>query len=130
VQSLQKRLEFVMEQVFGPTHIYLDLLFSNSKGPSLADIRSRIAHGKISMLSPDDEKLIDKNLYQMSLISYEFILRICYSSAVVKPTNLHFPPNQFSQQISFSDPRAIKSMTNDCLLPPNDWKIRPEWCDS
>ncbi len=130
VQSLKKRLKIVMEQVFGPTHIYLDLLFSNSKGLSLADIRSKIAHGKITMISNDDEKLIHENIYQMSVIAHEFILRICYSSTVLKPTNFHLTPNQFSQNISFSDPRTINIMTTDCLLPPNDWKIRPEWCDS
>ena len=130
VQSLKKRLKIVMELVFGPAHPYLDLLFSASSGPSVADIKSKLAHGRLTLISPDDDRLIRASLSQMANIAHEFILRPCLNTDPSKPIHPLTWSGEFSLEVSMADPRAILITTDVRMLPTRDWRIRPEWCDS
>lgn len=130
VQGLKKRLRIVMELVFGPAHPYLDLLFSGSSGLSLADIRSKLAHGRLTLISPEDDRLIRTNLSQMANVAHEFILRLCLNTTPSKPIHPLTWSREFSLEVSMTDPRAILITTDLRMLPTRDWRIRPEWCDS
>lgn len=130
VQTLSKRLRIVMELVFGLKHPYLDLLFSRSSGPSLADIRSKLAHGRLTLISPEDDRLIRANLFQMASIAHEFILRLCYNTTPSKPPSPLAWSGQFALEMSTTDPRTMLITSNLRMLPTSDWRIRPEWCDS
>lgn len=130
VQSLSKRLKMVMELVFGPKHPYIDLLFSRAGGLSLADIRSKLAHGRLTLISPEDDRLIRANIFKMASVAHEFILRVCHSTSPSKPPNPPSWSGQFALEMSMADPRTILSTSDLRVLPISDWRIRPEWCDS
>jgi hypothetical protein len=130
VLSLSKRLRIVLGLVFGPRHPYLELIFSESHGSSLASIRSKLAHGKLTLISPEDDKLIRENLFDMATVVHEFILRLCYLTTPTKPAKYYVPSNQFSLGMSMTDPRTIRILNDPRILPKTNWDIQPEWCDS
>jgi hypothetical protein len=130
VLSLSRRLRAVLELTFGNGHPYIDLIFSKSSSrPSLAEIRSKLAHGRLTLLSPEDDRLVRANTFRMASVAHEFILRLCASSLPSRPTGPYGWSGQHSLSMSMADPRTIFVLSDMRVLPPSDWKIRPEWCD-
>jgi len=127
VLSLKTRMKEVVKILFGKEHIFFELLFKNKNGRSLSDIRSDLAHGRLSMLDPKHRSIVRKRLPEMSEISKEFISRIIYNldSSDKVPT--------WSQRhilsLSTSDPRNTAYITHESIFPNKDWRIRKEWCD-
>lgn len=127
LQSLKKKTYRIAEQVFGSNHIYLKALFEKRDGYSLSDIRGKLAHGAVTLLDKEEEKLVGGRLHEIAQISKEFLTRIIFS---LRPTDpLPSWSKQYTVPLSFNDPRTILVATKDNIFPNKDWRIRPEWCD-
>ncbi len=129
VVPLAKRTRQVMELVFGSEHSYFKLLFDKNDGQSLADIRSEIAHGRITAANKEDEKLIKSRLPEMDKISHEFLNRIIALSRSTPINNIPGWSGLFSLEMDFTDPRVDLITSDNQAIERHDWKIKPEWCD-
>ncbi len=127
IYGLKKKTHLIAEQVFGPDHKYLKALFEKRENYSLSDIRGKLAHGAVTLLDKEDEKLVGDRLPEIAEISKEFLTRIIFS---LRPTDsLPSWSKQHTASYSFNDPRTILVATKDNIFPNKDWRIRPEWCD-
>ncbi len=127
IYGLKKKTRLIAEQVFGPDHAYLNALFEKRNGYSLSDIRSKLAHGAVTLLVKEDERLVRNRCGEIAEISKEFLTRIIFSLKSTDP--LPTWSGQYSASFSFNDPRTILVATKDDIFPNKDWRIRPEWCD-
>ena len=127
VIGLNRRTRQIVELVFGTSHDYLDALFRKRDGHSLSEIRGMLAHGRLTLLDRDDEKLVRARLPEIARISREFLTRVIF---LLKPADA-LPT--WSQHHSFSmvasDPRMTMVISDIRMLPTKDWRIRPEWCE-
>jgi hypothetical protein len=127
IYGLKKKTRLIAEQVFGPDHAYLNALFEKREGYSLSDIRGKLAHGAVTLLDKEDERLVRNRCGEIAEISKEFLTRIILS---LKPTDsLPTWSGQYSVSLSFNDPRTLLVATTDNFLPDTDWRIKSEWCD-
>ncbi len=126
VIGLKQKVRKVAELVFGADHLYIKSLFEKWDGnDSLSDLRSKLAHGSITLLDPDHKKLIKKRLYELSDIVKDFVKKI-----IIKPDQ-EFP--EWSGKHSFSifpsDPRDTMVASDEKMFGTKDWRIKPEWFD-
>jgi hypothetical protein len=127
IYGFGKKTRLITEQVFGSDHKYIKALFEKREGYSLSDIRNKLAHGAITLLDKEDERLVRNRCGEIAEISKEFLTRIILS---LKPTDpLPTWSGQYSVSLSFNDPRTILVTTKDNIFPNKDWRIRPKWCD-
>lgn len=128
IVGLKEKTRRVAEMVFGPGHEYLEILFKKSDdGYSLSDIRSRLAHGGVTLLNRDDESLVRNRLHEIEEISKDFLTRIIF---LLKPSDsLPSWSGRHAAYLSAADPRTTLVATKESILPTTDWRIRPEWCD-
>jgi hypothetical protein len=128
VIGLKRKTWQVAELVFGQDHLYLRTLFTKSDdGFSLSDIRSRLAHGAISLVDRDHETLVANRLHEIAEISKIFLTRIIF---LLKPGDpMPAWSRRFNAPRHFADPRSIMVITNEQGLPTTDWRIRPQWCE-
>lgn len=125
--SMKKEACRVAELIFGREHQYIQALFEKTAGPSLSEIRSKLAHGKVMLIKREDENLVRNRLHEIAEISREFLTRIIFS---LKPTDTIPSWSQhYSVNTSFADPRSVLVASDEKHLPATDWKIRPEWCE-
>lgn len=127
VVGLRRQTQRIAELVFGADHEYVNGLFRKVDGYSLYDIRNLVAHGSLSLVDPDDERLVRSRLGELARIASAFLTRVVFRMA---------PGEQLPQWsglhkvgFSFADPRSILIATPSVTFPTTDWKIRPEWCD-
>jgi hypothetical protein len=127
IYGLKKKTRLIAEQVFGPDHAHLKALFEKREGYSLSDIRSKLAHGAVTLLVKEDERLVRNRCGEIAEISKEFLTRIILS---LKPTDpLPTWSGLHSASLSFNDPRTLLVATTDNFHPDTDWRIKSEWCD-
>jgi hypothetical protein len=127
VVSLRSRTERVLELVFGQGHEHIIALFRKKDGYSLSDIRSGIAHGALSLLDTEDEKLVRSRLGGMAHIAREFLTRVVFG---LRPgEELPKWSGRHTVGFSFADPRSVLAATPKVKFATDDWRIRPEWCD-
>ena len=75
VLSLTKRVRTVIELAFGSGHPYLAALTEKHDGVSLSDIRSKLAHGRLTLVSKEDKHTVRKRLHEIAHISKEFLMQ-------------------------------------------------------
>ena len=128
VVGLKKKTKRIIELVFGPKHPYLDLLFEKgADGHSLNSIRGELAHGGVTLMDRDHEKLVGNRLREIAEISKEFLTRLIFN---LKPVDtLPSWSSRFTNPMNFTDPRSTMFVNNETLLVDKNWRIRPEWCD-
>ena len=126
VDTLKRKTQSVAELVFGPSHEYIQALFSKGNdGYSLSEIRSKLAHGGVTLIDWKHENLVRNRLGEIAEISKQFLTRIIF---LLKPTDaLPSWSRCFKSSMHFSDPRSTLFTTDERVLPSADWKIRPEW---
>jgi hypothetical protein len=125
VTGITNKTRRVIEFIFGKEHEYVTLLFKAGKDKeSLSDIRGKLAHGDITLLSRDHEKMIEDNLDQMSQITTDFIKKIIYVGVEDK-----IPTYSGSHIISMlmNDPRITRVTNNSQMIGHTDWTIKSEW---
>lgn len=127
VLSLKAKTRRVAELVFGPGHKYVKALFEKADGYSLTDIRGRLAHGGVTLLAKEHETLVNKRLPEIAEIAREFLIRVIF---VLKPMDrLPSWSQEHRSSVSMTDPRNTMVVTHEKVLPTDDWRIRPEWCE-
>jgi hypothetical protein len=128
IVSLKARSRLIAERVFGVEHEHVRSLFENgTDGHSLSDIRGKLAHGVISLLSDEDEVLVGNRLHEMMSIAHEFLNRLIFSLKPDEP--LPTWSGMHVASMSFADPRMTMVATPNTKFPNTDWKIRSEWLD-
>lgn len=127
VVGLKQRTKQICERVFGEGHEYMKSLFEkNEDGFSLSDLRSELAHGGATLLSPEHRKMIRERLPELAEIVTNFVKKI-----ILKPDQ-EFPKWSGTHSFSMypSDPRDTMIMTDERAAGgATDWKIKPEWMD-
>lgn len=128
VEGINRKTRGVAELVFGPEHEYVERLFKKADdGYSLSAIRGQLAHGRVTLLDTDHERLVRNRLGEIAAISKEFLTRIIF---LLKPTDgLPSWSQRHSLPQSTADPRATLVTTHDSIFPSTDWRIRAEWCE-
>jgi len=128
VVGLKEKTRRVAELVFGQDHPHLKLLFE--KGPdghSLNSIRGELAHGGVTLIDSDHEKLVRGRLREVASISKEFLTRLIF---FLKPADpLPTWSRSFIDSTYFTDPRSTMFVNSEVPIADKDWRIRPEWCD-
>lgn len=126
IVSLRRKVQRILELVFGQEHKYISLIFNKKNGYSLSDIRSEIAHGGITLLDRESEKLVRERIGELEQISRSFLFRLIFS---LKP-NDSIPDwsRMHRASLNFDDPRCTLVVSREDILPTKDWRIRPEWC--
>lgn len=124
--GLKRATRKIAELVFGKDHKYIKALFVNEDDKEcLCNLRGKLAHGGITLLSRSDRKLVEERIDEMADISKEFLKRIIFQ---LKPDQI-LP--RWSQKYKFSifpsDPRDTKVMGG--WQSSSDWRIKPEWLD-
>lgn len=128
VVGLKEKTRRVAELVFGAGHPYLNLLFDKgADGHSLTSIRSELAHGGVTLMDRDHEKLVRGRLHELAKISKEFLSRLIFFLQPADP--LHSWSRKFSDSMHFTDPRSTMFVNDEIPVAEKDWRIRPEWCD-
>ncbi len=126
-EGIKKKTEKIAELVFGPEHKFLDVLFKQGTVKSLSQIRGMLAHGKVTLIDHEHEKLVASRVHQIAHISREFLMRVLFKLKPEEPTpkwsTLH------SISCSASDPRGTLLVTKEEMLAGNNWDIKPEWCE-
>jgi len=124
VVGLAQQVRGVAEHIFGHDHEYVHALFKERDGYSLSSMRSRIAHGRLSLRRREHEDLVWSRVYEMSRIAREFLMRL----ALRLGPDAAIPRWSQSSLIGVSgfDPRGFLVASPE-LLPNKDWRIRPEW---
>ena len=115
-----------MEAVLGENHPHIKSLFESKEGEdSLYDLRGQLAHGGITFLDPNHNKMIRKKLGELGEIVKDFVKKI-----IIKPDQ-KFPKwsGKFSMSISFFTPQNTMIANTDKMFPIKDWRIRLEWLD-
>ncbi len=130
VRSLKTKTKKVATETFGEGHPYVKLLFEKSVNGEmpLSDLRSKLAHGGITLLEKEHHSLVSRNLYEMGNIAREFLLRVLFG---LKPSET-VPSWSRRHQTSIitTDPRSTMWSTTDAVFPEGtSWKIRTEWCE-
>jgi hypothetical protein len=115
-----ERTRRLIEAVFGQASREFELLFSRADGPSLADLRSRLAHGKASELTQSEARTLRDRLSEDRMICRNLLLRLLLRTS----SGEALPPSKRIASWSFQDPRAIEIATG---LPEQDWTIQPDW---
>ncbi|MDR3519907.1 MAG: hypothetical protein P4L63_03430 [Candidatus Pacebacteria bacterium] len=127
VVPLKQRTQRIIELVFGKNNQYSKLLFEKKDGkPSLADLRSELAHGGVTLLDPNHKNMIRERLPELREIVSDFVKKI-----INKPGQ-EFPEWSGGSSMSIfpSDPRDTMIANSDKnFFGTNDWKIKPEWLD-
>lgn len=127
VVGLKEKTRRVAELVFGKDHPHLGLLFERgADGHSLNSIRGELAHGGVSLMDRDHEKLVRGRVHEIAGISKEFLTRLIF---LLKPGDpLPSWSKRFSNSMHFTDPRSTMFVTSEIPVAEKDWRIRPEWC--
>ena len=130
IEGSSAKIRKVIELVFGGNHSYVQSLFDRPirDAYSLNQIRSRIAHGNLTLLEKDDVEMVWDRIYEIRRIAREFIMRL---SCSLKPSD-EVPQwsNQRTMAMSAYDPRTCLVTNDEKIFPTDaDWKIKPEWCD-
>jgi len=129
VLSLNKRVRTVIELAFGSGHPYLAALTEKHDGVSLSDIRSKLAHGRLTLVSKEDKHTVRKRLHEIAHISKEFLMRMIAKSRSEPIDQMPSWSGLMQMRGTMSDPRNILVVSDENMLPTTDWRIRPEWCD-
>jgi hypothetical protein len=128
IVGLKEKTRRVVELVFGQEHSYINLLFE--KGPdghSLNSIRGQLAHGDVTQIDRDHEKLVRARLREIAVISKEFLTRLIF---FLKPGEaLPSWSRTFVDSLHFTDPRSTMFVNSEIPVSGKDWRIRPEWID-
>jgi hypothetical protein len=128
IVTIKEQTRRVAELVFGPEHPYLKLLFEKGEdGHSLSSIRGELAHGGVTLMDRDHEKLVRNRLHEIADISKDFLTRLIF---FLKPEDsLPTWSMQFSNAMHFTDPRSTMFVNSVTPVAEKDWRIRPEWCN-
>jgi hypothetical protein len=127
VESLKRRVARVAESVFGSDAPAVRLLFENREGYSLADVRSALAHGRLSLADPAARELVGARLAEIQDVAREFLLRIALN---VGPTEQVPEWSRLHQLgVEMTDPRATMCTTSLDHLPQTGWRIQAGWID-
>jgi hypothetical protein len=128
VQGLKRKTRLVSELVFGPGHDAIAALFEAGKdGESLSDIRSQLAHGRLSLADRQHEHLVRKRVHEIAEIARAFLMRLIFrlrpGDKLPAWSGLH------QMHMTTSDPR--NTLVASCLdiFPLKDWSIKTHWCD-
>ena len=127
VVGIKKKIHRVVGLVFGDEHKHLKALFEKQDdGYSLNDIRGGLAHGRMTILDKEHEKIVSKRLPDIAEISREFLTRIILK---LKPED-RLPSWSMLHSLKFftNDPRTTLIANSEKLFPTDDWRIKPEWC--
>jgi hypothetical protein len=130
VVGLKQKTRRVAEMLFGPDHAHMRSLFVKGRdGCSLHDIRSKLAHGKLTLVDPEHEALVRSRVGEIAQVSREFLLRAIFG---LKPGDpLPAWSGQHAAGALASDPRTTLVVEPDVpwALGERDWRIQPDWCD-
>ena len=129
VVALTSRVRGVFERVFGLDHPYIFVLLEETSGESLASIRGKLAHGRVTSANREDEELVSGRLHELASISHEFLTRVIAGSRSEHPNQIPMWSQLHSLEVSMSDPRALLITSDLATIRRHDWTIRPEWCD-
>ena len=127
IVGLKEKTRRVAELVFGKGNRYLAFLFDKgTDGYSLTSIRGELAHGSVTLINRDHERLIRSRLHEIEEISREFLIRLIF---FLKP-NEQLPSwsRKFSDSMHFTDPRSTMFVNSEIPVEGKDWRIRAEWC--
>jgi len=127
VVGLKEKVRRVTQVVFGEDHRFLGLLFdAGTDGHSLTSIRGELAHGGVTLMDRDHERLVRSRLHEIEEISKEFLIRLIF---FLKP-NQPIPSwsRKFSDSMHFTDPRSTMFVNSEIPIEGKDWRIRAEWC--
>jgi len=76
VVGLKSTLKNHLSNIFSDKQEWIDLLFETKNGKSLYDLRSEIAHGRLNSLSPEDNKMIQKKIWDVQKIAFNYIITV------------------------------------------------------
>lgn len=130
IVGLKQKAKRAAAVVFGENHPHLTLLFEKSPSGeiSLAELRSDLAHGGMTLLQKMDRDLVRKNVHRMGEVAKEFLLRVLFRLKPVDPAPSWSGKARVG--LGVADPRSTMWSTTDSAFPkPTNWKIRPEWCE-
>lgn len=128
VKSLNRRRREVCELVFGPAHGAMPALFTDTdEKESLTTIRNWLAHGGVSLVDREHEKLVRERLREIADISKEFLMRVLLRLRSEQTWEDWSRVYTFGR--SFTDPRSIRVTNSDKMLPQTSWLIQPAWCE-
>lgn len=125
VKGTTQRTREVIAAVFGEGSRQWQRLFSSEEGESLADLRSHLAHGAKSELSPSEARIVRDRVSEVRRICREFLTRLLLRLRPDDPV-----PDVISRLgvgISFRDPRNLQIVSSVEHLSEDDWSIKPDW---
>ena len=126
LQQLAKRRRDVANAIWGLNNPTITDLFDSRDGhPSLTEIRNRVAHGRASLLNPDDVVLVKKRLGNLAEIAKEFILRLLLKK--MPNDSVEFWSRHYNLSMSMADPRSTMVTNTMKIFPSTDWEIRSDW---
>jgi hypothetical protein len=125
LKTVKKRIREVIAAVFGARSREEARLFSATEGPALHEIRSSLAHGLTSELTPGETHAIRASAGLVGHICRDFLLRLLLR---VKPDErLPEALQTIVGRFSFDDPRNLRVVSSEEGLPTRDWSIKREW---
>lgn len=94
----------------------------------LKDLRSKLAHGGMTLMDKHHEHLVRKHASEMGRITKEFLLRVLFR---LEPSEqMASWSGMFHRGLVTADPRSTMVSSTDAIFPKGtEWKIRPEWCE-
>ena len=128
VVGLKEKTQRITELVFGSGHRYIrDLFVKADDGYSLHGIRSDIAHGRITLLNNEHERLVWQRLHQIANISREFLSRLAFRLS--PDESVPSWRRHCIIGVKPNDPRDMLVVNDLSMIPESDWRIKPEWCE-
>jgi len=76
VVGLKSTMKNHLSNIFSDKQEWIDLLFDTKNGKSLYNLRSEIAHGRVNSLSLEESKMIQKKLWDVQKIAFNYIVTV------------------------------------------------------
>lgn len=126
LQQLAKRRRDVANAIWGLDNATVSELFDPTDDqPSFTEIRNRVAHGRASVLNPDDVILVKKSIGILADIAKECILRLLLKK--MPNDSVQFWSRHYNLSMSMDNPRSTMVTSTIKILPSIDWRIRSDW---
>jgi len=127
IGSIKSQVERVTSAVFGEGSNACMAVIGKVEGrKNLADLRSEIAHGQITMSNSSHRSDVASRVGEIADISGQFITRLLLRLRPDEPVPRW--SNRYIAGLPADDPRHVW-MADPLFIASKSWAIRPEWCD-